>query len=263
MPVVRDPASKSLKRDPTNHGLKIGELFFGMESCCCKACYVCGAPCINLKLDGWPLILDTDGDGTPDTSLDGTWVLPWMGFGCFYGITCQYDDDDPTKTWLLMVALNALFTLGDDGEDHNHLFIERFWYSGFYGTFGHEDNGSGPPATQYGSMAALPGCDQHATVHLATVVGLDGITTAHIAGTANFNSSGTITTLEILSSGSAIFSGDYRAKTVTTIKMYRGATLVYDPAVITITNPIQLIGCGISDVTITTPLGLTVAVVKT
>jgi hypothetical protein len=96
-----------------------------------------------------------------------------------------------------------------------------------------------------------------------TTAGSGAITTANISGTANFGSTGTITTLEVFPTGRATFNGDYRSKTVTTIKMHRGSVLVYDPAVITISNPIQLIGCGISDVTITTPLGLTVAVVKT
>jgi hypothetical protein len=53
------------------------------------------------------------------------------------------------------------------------------------------------------------------------------------------------------------------ARTITTVKLYKGATLSYDPNVVTITNPINVIGCNLEDVTIETPNGLTVAIVKT
>jgi hypothetical protein len=50
---------------------------------------------------------------------------------------------------------------------------------------------------------------------------------------------------------------------VTTIKLYKGSTLKYDPAILTVTNPIQLLGCAMKDVSIIIPLNCTVAVAAT
>jgi hypothetical protein len=91
--------------------------------------------------------------------------------------------------------------------------------------------------------------------------GSGAITTANVGGTSYLNSSGTITTLNVYSGGHADLS-DSLAKTVTTINLYKGAKLTYDPSVITVTNPINLVGCSTEDVTILTPEGLTVAIVK-
>lgn len=88
-------------------------------------------------------------------------------------------------------------------------------------------------------------------------------TTLNISGTAYPQSSGTITTLNVFADGTVDMLGDSRAKTITTVNLYKGATFKYDPNVITITNPINLIACELEDVTIVTPKGLTVAIVKT
>ncbi len=93
--------------------------------------------------------------------------------------------------------------------------------------------------------------------------GSGAITTANISGTAYLGSSGTITTLNVLPGGRANGLQDSRAKTVATINLYKGATLDFDPAIWTVTNPINLVQCDLEDVTINVPKGLTVAVVKT
>lgn len=90
--------------------------------------------------------------------------------------------------------------------------------------------------------------------------GSGAITTATINGTAYLESSGTITTLEIRTSGNVDMTGSKVARTVTTLQMHKGSTLAYDPAVVTITNPIQLLDCTIEDVTIKVPPGRTVVV---
>lgn len=88
-------------------------------------------------------------------------------------------------------------------------------------------------------------------------------TTLNIGGTAYLQSSGTITTMNVFPDGTVDMLGDSRAKTITTVNLYKGATLKYDPNVHTITNPINLIACGLEDVDIITPNGLTIAIVKT
>lgn len=93
--------------------------------------------------------------------------------------------------------------------------------------------------------------------------GSGAITTIYVGGQANLNSSGTVTTLEVQADGTADMLNDLRAKTITTVKLYKGATFKFNPAVHTITNPILLIGCELEDVTIQTPNGISIAVVKT
>ncbi len=93
--------------------------------------------------------------------------------------------------------------------------------------------------------------------------GSGAYTTINVGGTANLGSSGTVTALNINASGIVNMLGDSRAKTVTTITMYPGATLRYDPNVVTVTNPIVVVGGSLDDVTIETPSGITVAIVKT
>ncbi len=92
--------------------------------------------------------------------------------------------------------------------------------------------------------------------------GSGAITTLYCSGPADLQSTGTITTLEIRKGGKASFAGSTAARTVTTIKMYPGASLDLDNGVmgsITITNPIQLIGCALpDDVKIITPKHVTV-----
>lgn len=86
--------------------------------------------------------------------------------------------------------------------------------------------------------------------------GSGAVTTMYVGGTAKLNSTGTITTLEVRPGGKADFSGNTAARTVTTLRMYKGATLDLDngvPGSITLTNPIEYHECGIQDVTIRTP----------
>jgi hypothetical protein len=95
-----------------------------------------------------------------------------------------------------------------------------------------------------------------------TTYGSGAITLAEISGTADLRSNGTITTLTINSGGNVTMLNDNRTKTVTTVNLYKGAVFAWDPAKVTITNPLNLIGCTLADVTLTTPAGLTCAVVK-
>lgn len=89
-----------------------------------------------------------------------------------------------------------------------------------------------------------------------TVNGSPAHTTIEVqGGTVYYNSSGTITTLLIGNNGTADFSRDPRAKTVTNITMHSGATLNLDNGVvrsITITNGIDLLNCALQDVSILT-----------
>lgn len=93
--------------------------------------------------------------------------------------------------------------------------------------------------------------------------GSGAVTTANAAGQAFLGSSGTITTLNIYSTGIVDMFSDARLKTVSTVNLYAGATFKYDPNVVTITNPINLLGCQLSDVNLVLPRGLTAAIVKT
>lgn len=95
-----------------------------------------------------------------------------------------------------------------------------------------------------------------------TVNGTGAQASIAVGGTANLNTTGTITMLEVNADGHANLLGSKAARTVTDIKLYKGSTLSYDPSVVTISNPIQLIGCKPQDVTINTPAGVTVAIVK-
>jgi hypothetical protein len=95
-----------------------------------------------------------------------------------------------------------------------------------------------------------------------TTYGSGAITLAELSGTADLRSTGTIATLTINSGGNVTMLNDNRLKTVTTVKMYKGATFSFDPAVVTITNPISVIGGTLADVTINTTAGITVAIVK-
>lgn len=90
--------------------------------------------------------------------------------------------------------------------------------------------------------------------------GAGAITTATINGTAYLEASGTITTLEVRSSGSADMTGSNAARTVTTVQLHKGCTFKYDPGVVTISNPIQLVDCKLEDVTIEVPPGRTVVI---
>lgn len=90
--------------------------------------------------------------------------------------------------------------------------------------------------------------------------GSGAIGTLNVSSLANLAATGTITTLSVDDGGHANFLAGYESRTVTTIKLYKGATLSFDPTILTVTNPIQLIGCSLEDVTINIPNGRTIAV---
>lgn len=95
-----------------------------------------------------------------------------------------------------------------------------------------------------------------------TTQGSGAITTVTAGGTANLNSTGTITTANAIGGGTANFSGDSQAKTVTTLKAYAGCTIKLDNGVknsITLTNPLALQNCRLSDITLVTWINNTVA----
>jgi len=84
---------------------------------------------------------------------------------------------------------------------------------------------------------------------------IDGKTNACTAltvygGTVFYNSSGTCTTATVGSNGTLDFRQDMRAKTVTNMNAYNGAAVYDTVAVVTFTNGLDLIGCGIEDVTL-------------
>lgn len=80
-------------------------------------------------------------------------------------------------------------------------------------------------------------------------------------GLARYSSTGTITTLKVARDATADFTGDSQAKTITNCTMYAGSRLQLDngnPLSITITNGIDLVGCRLQDVAITTWSDVTV-----
>ncbi len=82
-----------------------------------------------------------------------------------------------------------------------------------------------------------------------TTNGTGAITSVYVGGKSTLNSSGTITTLQVIDGGTADFNQDFTPRTVTTLQLYKGATLNIG-AHVTVTNPIQLVECGAADVTI-------------
>lgn len=95
-----------------------------------------------------------------------------------------------------------------------------------------------------------------------TTQGSGAITTLTVGGIAKLNSTGTITTLNALGGGTADFSGDAQAKTVTTLKAYKGTKINLDNGVkgsVTMTNPIALQNCRLNDITLTSWLNNTLA----
>lgn len=83
---------------------------------------------------------------------------------------------------------------------------------------------------------------------------IDGKTNAVTAlnvdgGTVHYNTAGALTAGRVASGATLDFRGDSRDKTVTAIDIYSGAA-IYDPqAVVTWTNGIDFIACGLEDVT--------------
>lgn len=82
--------------------------------------------------------------------------------------------------------------------------------------------------------------------------GSGAITTLKVGGTADLQSTGTITTLEVMGTGNAILANQDVARTVTTIKLHKGARLNIAASNLTITNPIQFINCRQDECFVTT-----------
>lgn len=68
-------------------------------------------------------------------------------------------------------------------------------------------------------------------------------------GTTYYESSGTLTTLNVSAKGTVDFSRDITAKTVTTTTVFRGATLISPADIVTFTNGIKFENCKVADVT--------------
>lgn len=85
-------------------------------------------------------------------------------------------------------------------------------------------------------------------------------TTLQISGIANLSSNGTITNLVVFKGGVANLLGDTRLKTITNTTVYAGGMISYDPAIVTLTNPIQVPDGTLEDITVNTPKGITVVV---
>jgi hypothetical protein len=83
------------------------------------------------------------------------------------------------------------------------------------------------------------------------VDGTATLTTATVnGGRLNYRSSGTITNLYVFSNGEADFREDDRARTVSNFFIYGGG-VVHDPSkTVTWTNGLDLIACGVDDVTL-------------
>lgn len=89
-----------------------------------------------------------------------------------------------------------------------------------------------------------------------TTSGSGAITTANVGGMADMRSSGTINTLRVINGGSANFSKDPRAKTVTNCEVNAGGAINIDngvPLSITFTNGIDLIRLGLDGIVKTWP----------
>lgn len=67
-------------------------------------------------------------------------------------------------------------------------------------------------------------------------------------GTLFYNSTGTITTLEVSDGGEVDFRGNQRPRTVTNATLYAGATLNDEFSTVTWTNPVVLDHCSLADV---------------
>lgn len=84
-----------------------------------------------------------------------------------------------------------------------------------------------------------------------TRIGTGAIATHKVTGGRFIDrGTGTITASEVSVSGIFDRSQDVRAVTCTTMQLYAGATLLDPHGVITFTNPLQLVECGLEDVTL-------------
>lgn len=93
-----------------------------------------------------------------------------------------------------------------------------------------------------------------ATINKGTLYtyGSGAISQLNVAGTCDLRSSGTVALMTIFPGGNVTMLNDSVAKSVTLVKMFKGATLSFDPNVVTIPT-IQLIGCTLADVKINFP----------
>jgi len=99
------------------------------------------------------------------------------------------------------------------------------------------------------STAAVTAVTQYAGK--TTIYGdTNGVTAATLyGGTMNYNTSGTLTTGIVGNSATLDFRQDMRPKTVTNCQRYAGSS-IYDPAaIVTWTNGIDFLGCGLEDTT--------------
>jgi hypothetical protein len=82
-----------------------------------------------------------------------------------------------------------------------------------------------------------------------TTQGSGAIATATVSGTANLNSTGTITTLNVLNNGTANFGGNPAARTVTTPKLWKGGKILDPLGVVVYTNGLALQQAKLADIT--------------
>jgi len=86
-----------------------------------------------------------------------------------------------------------------------------------------------------------------------TTIGDGAITTVNAGGTARLQATGTIGTLRVAGGGSADLSRDPRARTISACELHKGGSLNLDngnPLSITLSAGIDLIRCGLEDVTL-------------
>jgi len=86
-----------------------------------------------------------------------------------------------------------------------------------------------------------------------TTVGSGAIATVNAGGTAYLQSTGTIGTLRVAGGGIGDMSRDPRARTVSACEVHKGGSLNLDngnPLSITLSAGVDLVRCGIEDVTL-------------
>lgn len=112
-------------------------------------------------------------------------------------------------------------------------------------------------ATLYSAPTTITQDGGTLTLSLPTNSGT--VTTANVAGVAYLNG-GTITTLNVRPGGHADLRNSNIARTITTVNLYESAILSYDPEIVTVTNPINLVNTEPGKVTINVPKGCTLAI---
>lgn len=205
-----------------------------------------------------------DGTGSPRTRLDFGSVQAEINVHA----TGQSEDDLPAFVWLGTHASNVCrvskgtvgLAVGGEGGDAKVATL----------TIGYKDSqdsdaivsiGSG--VTQVTTIEQLGGelaVQSGSSLTVGTwrkfggsaVFGGDGACTSLvcISGRLDWESDGAITTLEIGPTGEVYFTRDLRARTVGTVTLQAGATLIDSQRTVTFTNPIILDNCGLPQVTL-------------